>query len=92
MKTVTQNEVCTLTVSSLVYSIQKPESLQTIGDVKQRFPKNLLNQTFKKPQKTSFLTRVPDDSRFCLKCSLGNIFNLHWVSDYIYNKIKIQTM
>lgn len=43
MKTVTQNEVCTLTVSALVYSIQKLESLQTTGDVKQRFPKNLLN-------------------------------------------------
>lgn len=39
--------------------------------------------------KNSILTRVPDDSSFCLKGWLREALLTFTVSDYIHNKIKL---
>lgn len=49
MKNTTQNDVCTLTVSALLHSLQNDAENSTVDDAKQWFPKNVLNQTSRGP-------------------------------------------
>lgn len=66
------------------------ETLLTIDNIKQWFPRNELIHTYRALESFIF-NKGPDDSRFWLKVWFGEAFLTFFMSDDICNKIKLHT-